>query len=164
MQAYEESLTERERQYLVQLLDRDAQGWNKALKGVVWIALIIIAIVCIVTSLAEPADELEEQFSLLRFLIAAVAALLLLITIAVAAKKRFSSKFRADLKHGLKRVIPLQIQRKQFVQMSQTFHFFVNYPGLPSIEVSQADFLSFQVGDIIHVELAKYSETYLGYF
>ncbi|RYD95715.1 MAG: hypothetical protein EOP54_15320 [Sphingobacteriales bacterium] len=161
---YEEEMTQKEKDFIALLLERDAVGYFRVLRMMFAVAILIIVIIGLIASLVKPENKLEEQFSMSNYIIAATLSLLLLLGITIYGKKKFSGKYRADLKHGLKRVIALSIQQKQYVELSQTFHFHLNYPGLNSIQVNVADFKTFNVGDVIHVEFAKYSQTYLGYF
>lgn len=161
---YEEEMTYKEKEFIAQLLERDAVGYFRVLRMMFVVALSIIVIIGLIASFVKPENKLEEQFSMSNYIIASSLALLLLLGITIYGKKKFSGKYRADLKYGIKRVIGLSIQQKQYVELSQTFHFHINYPGLNSIQVSVEDFKTFHVGDMIHVEFAKYSQTYLGYF
>lgn len=161
---YEEEMTQKEKAFIANLLERDSLGYFRVLRMMFVVAIVIIVIIGLIASFVKPENKLEEQFSMSNYIIASTLSLLLLLGITIYGKKKFSGKYRADLKHGLKRVIALSIQQKQYVELSQTFHFHLNYPGLNSIQVSVEDFKTFRVGDMIHVELAKYSQTYLGYF
>ncbi len=161
---YEEEMSHKEKEFIAQLLERDSVGYFRVLRMMFVVAMSSIVIIGLIASLVKPENKLEEQFSLPNYIIASTLALLLLLGITIYGKKRFSRKYRSDLKHGLKRVIALSIQQKQYVELSQTFHFHLNYPGLNSIQVSVEDFKTFHIGDVIHVEFAKYSQTYLGYF
>ena len=163
-EVYEEEMTQKEKAFIANLLERDSVGYFRVLRMMFVVAIVIIVIIGLVASFVKPENKLEEQFSMSNYIIASTLSLLLLLGITIYGKKKFSSKYRADLNHGLKRVIALSIQQKQYVELSQTFHFHLNYPGLNSIQVSVEDFKTFHVGDVIHVELAKYSQTYLGYF
>lgn len=161
---YEEEMTQKEKAFIANLLERDSVGYFRVLRMMFVVAIVIIVIIGLVASFVKPENKLEEQFSMSNYIMASTLSLLLLLGITIYGKKKFSGKYRADLKHGLKRVIALSIQQKQYVELSQTFHFHLNYPGLNSIQVSVEDFKTFHVGDVIHVEFAKYSQTYLGYF
>lgn len=160
----EELMTDKEIDLIAHLLEQDSVGYFKLLRLIFVVALVVIVIVGLIASNVTPADELEKKFSLGNYSIASGSALLLLLAMIIYGKKKFSTRYRLDLKHRLKRVIALRIQQKQYVELSQTCHFHLNYPGLNSIQVSPDDFMIFQVGDVIHVEFAKYSQTYLGYF
>lgn len=161
---YEEEMTQKEKAFIANLLERDSVGYFRVLRMMFVVAIVIIVIIGLVASFVKPENKLEEQFSMSNYIIASTLSLLLLLGITIYGKKKFSRQYRADLKYGLKRVIALSIQQKQYVELSQTFHFHLNYPGLNSIQVSVEDFKTFHVGDVIHVEFAKYSQTYLGYF
>lgn len=161
---YEEEMTQKEKAFIAHLLEQDSVGYFRVLRMMFVVAIIIIVIIGLIAAFVKPENKFEEQFSMSNYIIASALALLLLLSITIYGKKKFSGKYRADLKHGLKRVIALSIQQKQYVALSQTFHFHLNYPGLNSVQVSVEDFNTFHVGDVIHVELAKYSQTYLGYF
>lgn len=161
---YEEEMTHKEKAFIARLLEQDAIGYFRVLRMMFTVAVIIIVIIGLVASFVKPENKMEEQFSLSNYIIASSLSLLLLLGITIYGKKKFSRKYRADLKYGLKRVVALSIQQKQYVELSQTFHFHLNYPGLNSIEVSVEDFKTFHAGDTVHVEFAKYSQTYLGYF
>ncbi|OJV54626.1 MAG: hypothetical protein BGO31_06565 [Bacteroidetes bacterium 43-16] len=161
---YEEEMTHKEKAFIAQLLEQDSVGYFRVLRMMFLVAIVIIIIIGLIASFVKPENKFEEQFSLSNYIIASTISLLFLLGITIYGKKKFSRKYRADLKHGLKRVIALSIQQKQYVELSQTFHFHLNYPGLNSIEVSLEDFKTFHAGDTVHVEFAKYSQTYLGYF
>lgn len=161
---YEEEMTHKEKAFITQLLEQDSVGYFRVLRMMFLVAIVIIIIIGLIASFVKPENKFEEQFSLSNYIIASTISLLFLLGITIYGKKKFSRKYRADLKHGLKRVIALSIQQKQYVELSQTFHFHLNYPGLNSIQVNLDDFKNFHVGDTIHVEFAKYSQTYLGYF
>ncbi len=160
----EEAMTAKEKAFIDRLLQQDAIGYFRLLRLIFIVAMSVITVIGIIASFVNPANDLEKKFSIVNFIIASAIALLFLLSITIYGKKKFSSKYKADLKHGLKRVIALHIQQKQYVELSQTCHFHSNYPGLNSIQVDPDDFNNFQVGDIIHVEFAKYSQTYLGYY
>ncbi len=161
---YEEEMTRKEMAFIARLLEQDSIGYFRVLRMMLVVAVSSIVIIGLIASLVKPENKLEEQFSLPNYIFAATLALLFLLGITIYGKKRFSRKYRADLKHGIKRVIALSIRQKQYVALSRTFHFHLNYPGLNSIQVSAADFETFRIGDMVHVEFAKYSQTYLGYF
>lgn len=163
-EVYEEKMTEKELAFIQAQLDKDAVGYFKLLRLMFIVALIVIIVVGLVASLVRPENDLEKKFSLSSYIFSSSVAILFLLGATIYGKKKFSSKYKADLKHRIKRIFALQIQHKQYVPMTQTCHFHLNYPGLNSIQVSQEDFNNYQVGDLIHIEFAKFSQTYLGYF
>lgn len=161
---YDEKMTEKELQFIASILAQESVGYFRALRLMMIVAFGITLIVVIVASVVAPKNDLEKNISISNYIIGGAIALVLLLTATIYGKKKFSSKYKADLKHGLKTIIPIRVQNKQFVAHTQTYHFHLNYPGLITIEVSSLDFNNIESGDIIHVELAKYSQTYLGYF
>lgn len=162
--SYEEPMTEREKQYIRSLLDAESIGYFKTLRLIGIIGAVLVVVVGLLASLAKPENELEKKFSLPQYIFASACFFILIYSLAIYGKKRFSRKYKDDLKDGRKLIIGIPIQQKQFVSQNNTFHFHLNFPGLLSIEVSQEDFMAFQAGEVVSVEFAKHSMTYLGYF
>lgn len=162
--AYEEEMTAKERAFIQGLLEAESVGYFRTLRLIGIIGMVLVVFVGLIASLAKPENALEKKFSLPDYIFAAVCFFILVYSIAIFGKKRYSRKFKNDLKYGLKTVLAIPIQQKQFVPQTNSCHFHLNYPDLLSIEVSADDFRAFQVGDAVSVEFAKYSKTYLGYF
>lgn len=164
LEYYEEKLTNKEKEYIASLLEKDSIGYFKVLRMIFLIVAIFVVIVWVVTTFSEPQDELEEAFTFLPFLLASFITMVLIMAITIYAKKRFSWKFKRDLRKGLKVIYPAVIQRKQYMASHQACYFYIICPGISTLNVTGEDFQLFNEGDIIHVEVAKYSKTYLGYF
>jgi uncharacterized membrane protein len=161
---YEEPMTEKEIKFIKSLLERDTIGYFKTMRMIVVVALSVSAVIALIATLTSPANKLEEQFSLSTFIITVVIALCLLLSMVVFGKKKFSWKYKQDLKYGKKMILLLPIQQKQFVPINQTYFFRVDEPMIKLVEVSQDDFLQYEKGDLFHIEIAMYSHTYLGYY
>lgn len=162
--SYEEPMTEREKRHIETLLEAESVGYFKTLRLIGIIGSVLVLVVGLLASLAKPENELEKKFSLPQYIFASVCFLVLVYSLAIYGKKLFSRKYKRDLKDGLKLIIGIPIQQKQFVSQNNTFHFHLNFPGLISIVVSKEDFMTFEAGEVVSVEFAKHSMTYLGYF
>lgn len=160
----EEPLSQKEIDFIENLLERDSVGYFKVMRLIILVALIVGGIIGLIATFTTPANELEQQFSIRKFIITVSFSLLLILLMLIYGKKKYSWKYKQDLKNGLKLVLLLPIQRKQYVPINQTFFFYVDEPSVKVVEVSELDFHQFEQGDLIHVEVAKYSRTYLGYF
>ncbi|RQO31007.1 hypothetical protein DBR32_09880 [Taibaiella sp. KBW10] len=162
--AYEEEMSHKERAFIQGLLEAESVGYFRTLRLMGIIGMGLVVCVGLIASLATPANELEKKFSLPEYILAATCFFILIYGLAIFGKKRFSRKFKADLRDGLKTIIAIPIQQKQFIPQTNSCHFHLNYPGLLTIQVSPEDFRTFAIGDTVSIEFAKHSKTYLGYF
>ena len=163
-EAYEETLSRKEREHIQELLDRESTGYFKTLRLIGIIGAVLVLIVGLVATMATPDKETERPISLSDYVIASLVFFLLIFFMAIAGKKFISRKYRHDLKSSSKIVVPSRINRKQFIASNNSYYFHVDNADKLSIEVLPQHFAQYEVGDYVNVELARFSKTYLGYF
>ena len=56
------------------------------------------------------------------------------------------------------------ITKKNYIQINNSFHFYINSDVKYSIEVSENDFNMFNLGDEINIEYTTFSKEFLGYY
>lgn len=71
---------------------------------------------------------------------------------------------RRDLQAGVKWAMTVQILSKRYVAENHSRHFYITGGIKVSIQVNEADYDLYQIGDEITVECTPYSRVYLGYY
>jgi len=56
------------------------------------------------------------------------------------------------------------IREKKYVQVNNTFHFYVDSQVTYSIEIAASEYNDYEVGDEINIEYSRYDKVFLGYF
>lgn len=93
-----------------------------------------------------------------------IIMVLIFIFVMIASYVRKLLFINLDLKHQQKIIESVEIQEKKYMPQNQSCHFYINSQIKLSIEVSQNDFMLFEVGDEINIEYSQYSKEYFGYF
>ncbi|HRP90610.1 MAG TPA: hypothetical protein PKX92_11295 [Edaphocola sp.] len=160
----EEPMIEEERAYIRSFITKHNKGYFKFFGLVILVFIPMAVIIGVVGTLSPPETPLDKPFDVKEYIIIALLVLMLILGLTVFGAKRFSSVYKKDLRNNIKIILAIDIKDKQYVSLNNTYHFQLYYKYVKSIEVSQEDYYLFEIGDLIHVEIAKYSKTYLSYF
>lgn len=109
-------------------------------------------------------SEREDPHAILTYFIGMLTLLMLAAICSFFFYRKGLWKLTKDRKRQFKTIEQTTIQRKQFVEPNNSYHFYLNSNTLLSIEVSKEDYTSFQEEDEINIEYSSYSKVYFGYF
>lgn len=109
-------------------------------------------------------EDKEDPYFVRNYFIAMIVLLLMVAISSLVYYYRNLWKVKKDLKRNLKSIEETVIERKQFIESNNSYHFYITSQTQLSIEVSKEDFTKFEEGDEINIEYSTYSKIYFGYF
>lgn len=69
-----------------------------------------------------------------------------------------------DIKYRTKTIERCLITEKKYMSINNTYHFIINSNIRYSLEVSENDYLAFEVGDEINIEYSTWLKEFFGYY
>jgi hypothetical protein len=160
LRTYQEPLTDAELGYLV----RKAQSDRKQFVQVYRILFLLSLLFSYLGAIYRRYDFGPESFSFLKFFVT-FGILLSLSSISTWIVYRSSlHKIETDVREKQKTIEGHRINKKMFVPMKNTYHFFIDCPDKLSIQVNATDFGAYREGDEVFIEYASHSKEYFGYF
>ena len=171
MSCVKEPMREEELAFLKKKKERQQSLFSRAVRTLTVLCIIIpILVGIIMESLKDPVpnpyvSQTEIADIPRYYYFIGMAALLALVGLgSYLSYVRTLKKLVLDLKERTKMVEKTEIVRKQFMALTQTYHFYIQSPVRLSIEVSAPDFEKYQVGDEINIEYSSHALEYFGYF
>jgi hypothetical protein len=167
----QEPMREEELAFLKKKKDRQQSLFSRAVRTLVILCIVMPMLVgLIMESLQYPelqqhAAETEMIDVPRYYYLIGMAALLVLVGLgSYWSYVRTLRKLVLDLREQTKMVEKTEIVRKQFMTLTQTYHFYIQSAVRLSIEVNALDFEKYQVGDEINIEYSSHALEYFGYF
>ena len=158
--SYQEPLTEEELSYMV----RKAQADRNQFVQVYRILFLLSLLFSYLGAIYRRYDFGPEQFSFTKFFVT-WGILLSICTLSIYFIYRISlKKLQQDVHAKMKTIEGHRIQKKVYVPVKNTYHFFIDSADKISIPVSAADFVNYKEGDEVFIEFASQSKEYFGYF
>lgn len=145
------------------LLKKDADESRNFYK-VISIFMVVCFIIPFVVAWVRAFGGAGNAFSYLQYFLGVAYLLSFLGLCAWLAFRHTLGKIRQDIKKRSKTIERAKIVRKQLVQHSNEYFFYLDSPNKLSIQVLEADYYLFDSGDEINIEYATNSKLYFGYF
>lgn len=109
-------------------------------------------------------EEMSEPFTIYTYVYSLVSLLSLLYLGGFITYIKTIKVFKKDIDQNVKVIDPVVIIRKRFMDINNTYYFYLRSRVKTSIEVSQQDYHQYQEGDEINIEYSKFGKEYFGYF
>jgi uncharacterized membrane protein len=160
LQLYTEPLNTREIEYLRRKEEKDRRMYYKVLRILMFMSFIIPFI----TAWYREYDGAPNAFSYIKFFGSAGTLLFISGFATYMSYRVYLRGIQRDLKERTKTIETSQITKKVYVQVSNTYHLYISAQSKLSIEVSAADYMTYNEGDEVSIEYGTYSKEYFGYF
>ncbi len=169
---YQESMNEAELSFLKTKEAKDMRVFTRTIRN---ISILFVVLPCCIGIIMEsisrsmdtPVAKFKQEDDPYFYLYYFFGMIFLLILIAIGSYYSYSRTLKLLLKDihlGNKTIEKTEIDRKQFVEMNNTYHFYLKSASKLSIEVSKDDFDLYREGDEINIEYSTFSKIYFGYF
>ena len=159
-QTYQEPLTEEELGYLT----RKEKGDRRQFVQVYRILFLLSLLFSYLGAIYRLQDAGPESFSWTKFLVTWGILLTICTCSTIYIYRLNLRKIQIDLREKTKTIEGHRIQKKLFVPLKNTYHFFIDSAEKLSIQVSALDFANYKEGDEVFIEFASHSKEYFGYF
>ena len=106
----------------------------------------------------------ETRIMLVAFVYSLCFTIPLFLIICYFSYMRSLYGLKRDINSGTKSIESCIITQKKYMDLNNTYHFYLNSEFKYSIEVSEEDYHLFEVNDEINIEYAKHAREYFGYF
>lgn len=155
-----EPMDEDELQFIQQQYEKESKSYMKVMN----ILLVPTVGIPLLVGLIYYFRFENKEFMFQVFTYAILTTLTFFSIIAFTGYKRNIRPLKRDVSEKSKFVESSLIVEKKYMELNNSYHFYLNHAFKYSIEVSAADYNFFNVNDEINIEYARYSKEYFGYY
>lgn len=165
-----EELNKEELLFLKNKAEKEQGLLWKTMRNLSFICFIIPTIVAILfftndqKTTQQLNEELSEPFTIYTYIISVVSLLSLLFLGGMITYVKSIKKIKRDLIEKSKIIEPVFILSKRFIDINNSYFFYLKSKIKYSIEVSEEVYHQYEEGDEINIEYSRFGKEYFGYF
>ena len=165
-----EEMNKEELLFIKKKLQKEQALMFRTMRNLSFLCFIIPTIVAILFFTNEQkipdqyAEELPEPFTMYTYLYSVLSLLTLLFLGGFISYIKSIKTLKKDVELKTKVIEPVLIIRKKFMDINNSYYFYLRSRLKLSIEVTEQVYHQYEEGDEINIEYSRFGKEYFGYF